>query len=92
MKAGTQNWMFFDKSLVDFSGLTCNKIGVSYEGFYSESRACEKKPESCLHNQIEDFYQVSLLSYSSKFTKQNKEHTEMHSSFQRAIWRNALQD
>ncbi len=58
-QAGLSTWMFVDKTQVDLSGLTCNKIGVSYEGFYSDSNACAKKPMSCLNNQLNDFYNVS---------------------------------
>lgn len=60
--------MFVDKNLVDLSGLVCNKIGVSYEGFYSDSNSCAKKPMSCLNNQLNDFYTVRCLVNRSKIS------------------------
>lgn len=56
--AGVQDWMIVDKTLVELSGLECNKIGVSFEGFRTESGACRNRVGSCLRNQLEDFYQV----------------------------------
>jgi len=53
--------MFVDKYLADLSGLSCNKIGVSYQAFYSDANACAKKPMSCLNNQLNDFYNVSEI-------------------------------
>ena len=50
-----------DKYLADLSGLSCNKIGVSYQAFYSDANACAKKPMSCMNNQLNDFYNVSEI-------------------------------
>ena len=49
--------MLIDRHLTT-EGEECDKIGVSYEGFASQSDACHKNFNSCLGNQIEDRYQV----------------------------------
>ena len=41
---------------VDFSGLTCNKIGVSVPTYYGNHYAfCKGLREDCIHNQIGTF-------------------------------------
>jgi len=62
--AGVQDWMIVSKTLVELSGLECNKIGVSFEGFRTESGACRNRVGSCLRNQLEDFYQADSLKRS----------------------------
>jgi len=44
------------------TGSECNKIGVGYEAFSMQSRACERVFRSCLGNQLHDFYEVRTLS------------------------------
>jgi len=51
-----QTWMLIRRDDITFDGLTCNKIGVSYEAFRHESGKCENSPGSCLRNQLEDFH------------------------------------
>ncbi|XP_062502585.1 hapless 2-like [Corticium candelabrum] len=42
--AGSKEWLFIDKSMFDFTGSKCNKIGVSYEAFkFQENRCYDKK-------------------------------------------------
>lgn len=54
--AGDSDWMLLDKELFDLTGDTCNKIGVSFYGFETESKACLTQVGSCLHNQLDDYY------------------------------------
>lgn len=56
VQAGPMNWMIVDKHLVDISGTSCNKIGVGYDAFYSQSTRCEVDSGSCLMNQLDDYY------------------------------------
>lgn len=58
--------MLIDKLDVDKSGMTCNKIGVSYTAFRDQGNACGSLPMSCLQNQIEDHHQSGNY-FLSKF-------------------------
>ena len=58
VQEGVKNWMIVDKTLVELDGLTCNKIGVSFEAFRTEYGACSNEPGSCLRNQLDDYYKV----------------------------------
>jgi hypothetical protein len=40
---GMRDWMLIEKHLVDFSGLTCNRIGLYYEGFANQPGQCRRK-------------------------------------------------
>jgi len=51
-----KTWMLVRRDDITFDGLTCNKIGVSYEAFRHESGKCENSPGSCLRNQLEDLH------------------------------------
>jgi hypothetical protein len=37
---GMKDWMVVDKTLVDLSGATCNKVGVSFSAFRNQPNAC----------------------------------------------------
>jgi len=50
--------MLIRRDDITFDGLTCNKVGVSYEAFQHESGKCENSPGSCLRNQLEDFHEA----------------------------------
>lgn len=50
-KSGTSNerilknpdeYLVVNKSQIDLSGKSCNKIGVGYEGFFNQPNRCEK--------------------------------------------------
>jgi hypothetical protein len=53
-------WMVLDKNLVDTSGTTCNKVGVSYTAFRHQPNACSQLPMSCLQNQLEDYHNADI--------------------------------
>lgn len=53
---GTKNWMMVPREMFDFSGTSCNKIGISWEGFYSQGQRCGVYAGSCLSNQLADLY------------------------------------
>lgn len=42
-------------------GIECDKIGVSYEAFNAQPNFCSSPLRSCLHNQLSDFWEVSIL-------------------------------
>lgn len=56
VQGGMANWMLINQDNVDKSGLSCNKIGVSYSAFNNQPNACENPPGTCLQNQLVDFY------------------------------------
>lgn len=56
--AGVANWMTVSKDNVDISGMSCNKIGIGYTGFYSQQTRCNVPAGYCLHNQLDDIFNV----------------------------------
>ncbi|KAM9951821.1 hypothetical protein ACTFIT_002506 [Dictyostelium discoideum] len=60
--------MLLDQNFFDLSGLTCNKIGVSYSAFQNQPNKCAALFGSCLQNQIADYYNadVTLISNGKK--------------------------
>ncbi|CAD8111745.1 unnamed protein product [Paramecium primaurelia] len=54
VQAGSAAFMIVSKEQVGRG--ECNKIGVSYSAFRTESERCKKQVKSCLKNQLEDFY------------------------------------
>lgn len=53
-------WMLVDTTQVTLSGDECDKIGVSYSAFQDQSSRCLRAVNSCLSNQLEDFYKQDL--------------------------------
>jgi len=53
-------WMLIDNDLVTITGDTCDKIGVSYSAFTNEGQRCERPTQSCLHDQLQDYYDSDL--------------------------------
>ncbi len=52
-----KNAMLIDRHNFDFSGRTCNKIGVSYSAFKTgQTEKCYKPEGSCLHNQLDSYF------------------------------------
>ncbi|KAF2076654.1 hypothetical protein CYY_002024 [Polysphondylium violaceum] len=52
--------MILEDSFFDLSGLTCNKIGVSYGAFQNQPNRCAAAFNSCLNNQLSDYYSEDL--------------------------------
>jgi type IV pilus biogenesis protein CpaD/CtpE len=52
--------MLLDRSYADFSGLTCNKIGVSFTAFRYQPSGCGNWPQACLANQLDDYHKEDL--------------------------------
>eukprot|EP00930_Biecheleria_cincta_P034836 TRINITY_DN2401_c0_g1_i2.p1 TRINITY_DN2401_c0_g1~~TRINITY_DN2401_c0_g1_i2.p1 ORF type:complete len:869 (-),score=148.64 TRINITY_DN2401_c0_g1_i2:137-2686(-) len=48
--------MLVDRSMFDLSGMTCDKIGVSYPAFKYQAQACNKPAGSCLASQLDDLH------------------------------------
>jgi hypothetical protein len=61
---GPINWMILPKSYFTLDGRECNKIGISYYAFRTQSNACTVKIGECLNNQIYNYYQndIDLLA------------------------------
>jgi hypothetical protein len=53
---GVKNWLLIPKSMVDLTGTGCDKIGVSFQGFYSQASRCSLQAGSCLNNQLDDLW------------------------------------
>lgn len=54
-------WMLLERVRFTLDGLECNKIGVSYEAYRGQPNFCSSPFWSCLHNQLSDFWEVSIL-------------------------------
>lgn len=54
------NAMLLSHSLFDLSGLTCDKIGVSFSAFKRQPEKCNVPVQTCLANQLEHFFQDDL--------------------------------
>jgi hypothetical protein len=57
---GQSTWMLINPSQITFSGLECNKIGVSYSAFQTQPDKCRQVVGSCLQNQLYHLYQDDL--------------------------------
>ncbi|KYR02826.1 hypothetical protein DLAC_00292 [Tieghemostelium lacteum] len=57
--------MILDRSLFDKTGLTCNKIGVSYSAFQNQPNRCQAEFKSCLRNQLKDYFEKGTHFISS---------------------------
>ncbi|KAK4535355.1 hypothetical protein CDCA_CDCA04G1380 [Cyanidium caldarium] len=56
----TARWMLIDTTHVTLSGADCDKIGVSYSAFANEGNRCGRLPQSCLHDQLQTYYETDL--------------------------------
>eukprot|EP00871_Galdieria_phlegrea_P003797 jgi/Galph1/4418/GphlegSOOS_G3058.1 len=57
-----QRWMLVDTDQVTLSGDECNKIGVSYSAFQAQSSRCQRAVNSCLSNQLQNFYSQDMTA------------------------------
>lgn len=60
--AGPAEWLIVAASHVSVDGTSCNKIGVSYEGFNSQGSRCEMRSGSCTRNQIDDLRALDIAA------------------------------
>ena len=60
VKQGTYNWMLVDKTKFSLDGNECDKIGVGFKAFNSQSEKCNVESGSCLKNQIYHLYQSDI--------------------------------
>lgn len=65
VKLGTQRWMLVDKIKFSSDGNECDKIGVGYFAFQSQSEKCNVEVGSCLKNQIYHLLQSDLDKIST---------------------------
>ncbi|CAN1186224.1 Protein HAPLESS 2 [Linum perenne] len=56
-------WMLLERVRFTLDGVDCNKVGVSYEAFSGQSDFCSSPYWSCLHNQLWNFWNVSIYIY-----------------------------
>ncbi|EGC31861.1 hypothetical protein DICPUDRAFT_156210 [Dictyostelium purpureum] len=52
--------LLLDDDFFDLSGAGCNKIGVGYSAFQNQANRCAAVFQSCLQNQISDYYANDL--------------------------------
>ena len=52
--------MLVNSNEITPSGSECNKIGVSYNAFQTESDKCQQYIGSCLNNQIYDLWMADM--------------------------------
>ena len=57
---GTQRWMLVDKIKFSPDGSECDKIGVGFFAFNSQSEKCNIEAGSCLNNQIYHLFQKDI--------------------------------
>ena len=67
VQSGSQRWMLIDKIKFSLDGNECDKIGVGYFAFNSQSEKCNVESGSCLNNQI-----YHLLKSDIEKVKQGK--------------------
>ena len=60
VKQGNYNWMLVDKTKFSLDGNECDKIGVGFKAFNSQSEKCNVESGSCLNNQIYHLYQSDI--------------------------------
>ncbi|CCW64758.1 unnamed protein product [Phytomonas sp. EM1] len=65
VEAGSAEWMILDQSLVTLDGRTCDKVGVGYEAFATQSDACRRAFGSCLNSQIDDYRAMDMKAIAS---------------------------
>ena len=46
LQGGHNEWLMVDKHLVDLTGRTCNKLGVSFTGFRYQRNGCRQQRQS----------------------------------------------
>ncbi|KAL0238901.1 hypothetical protein PCE1_004592 [Barthelona sp. PCE] len=57
----TNRSLIVPDNMVSLNGNECNKIGVSYSGFYSVGSFCSKVPNECLRNQPDDLHEEDVM-------------------------------
>ena len=60
VKLGVLRWMLVDKMKFSLDGKECDKIGVGFFAFQSQSEKCNIETGSCLNNQIHHLYQSDI--------------------------------
>ena len=60
VRLGTQRWMLVDKTQFSLDGNECDKIGVGFFAFNSQSERCNIESGSCLNNQIYHLFQQDI--------------------------------
>ena len=60
VKLGVDRWMLVDKERFSIDGNECDKIGVGFFAFNSQSEKCNVNVGSCLNNQIYHLFQSDI--------------------------------
>lgn len=64
VQEGRDGYMLLPRDLVDLTGMTPNKVGVSFQGFNNQPNACTNPAGSGLQNQLDDYYKADSLRRS----------------------------
>ena len=60
VRLGSSRWMLVDKTKFTLDGNECDKIGVGFFAFNSQSEKCNVEAGSCLNNQIYHLYESDI--------------------------------
>lgn len=52
-----KDWLLIDRDRFTFNGRECDKIGSSYEAFFSQGNKCRRPRGSCFQDQPKDFFE-----------------------------------
>lgn len=58
--AGSTEWLILPPEYVSVDGRTCDKVGISFEAYYSTLGSCKEQWGHCLHNQLENFRTIDM--------------------------------
>lgn len=56
----SKKWMAIERALYTIDGRSCDKIGTSFTPFISVQDRCNKPVDTCLKNQLTDYWNVSM--------------------------------
>ncbi|XP_062503762.1 hapless 2-like isoform X2 [Corticium candelabrum] len=90
VRNGMHDWMLVEKHLVDFSGLTCNRVGMYYEGFAKQPGKCRRKMNSCNEITLESLWTHDNLLRNARRT--GKYFVENFGTYSRRYDENFLRD
>ena len=63
--ASRDSWLLLDGHMVTLSGDECDKVGVGFSAFRSQSSRCYRSPGACLRNQIADILEQERARVAS---------------------------
>ncbi|XP_064623729.1 hapless 2-like isoform X2 [Lineus longissimus] len=65
IKEGPSRYLLLDHDMIDMTGKTCNKAGVSYEAFVNQADKCTCPAQSCLDKQPMYYWLEDVQNYNA---------------------------